>query len=66
EKWVLLKADMTQYSSGPVEDLKKTYGIQGVPTLIFIGPDGQERQDLRAVGFISHAELLQKLQQTAN
>jgi thiol:disulfide interchange protein DsbD len=66
EKWVLLKADMTQYSSGPVEDLKKTYGIQGVPTLIFIGTDGRERKDLRAVGFIPPAELLQKLQQTAD
>ncbi len=66
QKWVLLKADLTQYSSGPVEELKKTYGIQGVPTLIFIGPDGQERKDLRAVGFIPTSELLQKISQTSN
>lgn len=61
KNWVLLKADMTQYSSGPVEELKKSYGIMGVPTLIFLGPDGEERKDLRAVGFIPTEELLQKI-----
>ncbi len=66
EKWVLLKADLTQYSSGPVEELKKTYGIEGVPTLIFIGVDGQERKNLRAVGFIPSGDLLQKINQTSN
>ncbi len=66
KKWVLLKADLTQYSSGPVEELKKTYGIQGVPTLVFIGANGQEKKNLRAIGFISTDEMLQKIQQTSN
>ncbi len=66
KNWILLKADMTQFSSGPVEELKKTFGIQGVPTLIFLGGDGQERKDLRTVGFITPEEMLQKIQQTAN
>ncbi|HTA76148.1 MAG TPA: cytochrome c biogenesis protein CcdA [bacterium] len=64
KNWVLLKADLTQYSSGPVEELKKAYGIQGVPTLIFLGADGQERKNLRAVGFITPDEMMAKLQQT--
>ncbi|HUO58476.1 MAG TPA: cytochrome c biogenesis protein CcdA [bacterium] len=59
--WVLLKADLSQYSSGPVEQLKKTYGIMGVPTLVFIGTDGQERKNLRAVGFIPVEEFLEKV-----
>jgi thiol:disulfide interchange protein DsbD len=63
--WVLLKADLSQYSSGPVEELKKTYGIMGVPTLVFIGPDGQEKKNLRVVGFIPTGELLQEIQQTS-
>lgn len=58
--WVLLKADLTQYSSGPAEELRKTYGIMGVPTLVFVGSDGMERKDLRAVGFLKTDELLQK------
>jgi len=61
QDWVLLKADLTQYSSAPVEELKKTYGIMGVPTLVFIGPDGDEIKDLRTIGFISIDELLKKL-----
>jgi len=56
---------MTQFSSGPVEELKKTFGIQGVPTLIFLGPDGQERKDLRTVGFITPEEMINKIQQIA-
>jgi thiol:disulfide interchange protein DsbD len=63
--WVLLKADLTQYSSGPVEALKKTYGIQGVPTLVFIGTDGSERKDLRVVGFVPASELLPRLHKPA-
>jgi len=65
KNWVLLKADMTQFSSGPVEELKKEFGIQGVPTLIFLGGDGQERKDLRTVGFITPEEMIQKIQQVA-
>ncbi len=60
--WALLKADLTQYSSGPVEALKKQYGIMGVPTLIFIGPDGREKQDLRVIGFINPADMLERIQ----
>lgn len=61
KNWVLLKADLTQYSSPPVEALKKTYGIMGVPTFLFIGPDGHEKKELRAVGFLLTSEFLQKV-----
>jgi thioredoxin:protein disulfide reductase len=63
--WVLLKADLSQYSSGPVEELKKTYGIMGVPTLVFVGPEGGERKNLRVVGFIPSDELLPKIAATS-
>ena len=61
ESWVLLKADLTEFSSGPVEELKKTYGIMGVPTLVFIGPDGKEIKELRTVGFEAVDEFMKKL-----
>lgn len=60
--WVLLKADLTQYGSAPVEALKKQYGIMGVPTLVFVGRDGMEKKDLRAVGFVTPEELLGKVE----
>jgi thiol:disulfide interchange protein DsbD len=62
KNWVLLKADLTQYSSGPVETLKKQYGIMGVPTLIFVGTDGREKKDLREIGFVSSEEFLKKVE----
>ena len=64
--WVLLKADLSQYSSDPVEDLKKTYGIMGVPTLVFIGADGLEKKALRAIGFITADDLLKKISQISH
>jgi len=62
--WVLLRADLTQYSSAPVEELKKAYGIRGVPTLIFLGKDGSERKEQRTVGFIGPGEMLKKIAAT--
>ncbi|MGH7739968.1 MAG: cytochrome c biogenesis protein CcdA [bacterium] len=59
--WVLLRADLTQYSSGPVEALRKTYGIKGVPTLVFVGRDGQEKKDLRSIGFLNTQDFLKKI-----
>ncbi|HEY5039329.1 MAG TPA: cytochrome c biogenesis protein CcdA, partial [bacterium] len=66
KEWVLLKADLTQFSSAPVEELKKAYGIMGVPTLVFIGLDGREKKNLRIVGFINVDELLKKISQIPN
>jgi thiol:disulfide interchange protein DsbD len=66
KSWVLLKADLTQYSTGPVEDVKKAYDIMGVPTLVFVGKDGKEKKDLRAVGFIGVEEMLVKAAKTAD
>jgi thiol:disulfide interchange protein DsbD len=45
-----------------VEALKKQYGIMGVPTLVFVGPDGREKPDLRVVGFITPADMLDRIQ----
>ena len=59
--WVLLKADLTQYNAGPVEELKKGYHILGVPTLVFLDKGGREAENLRVVGFIPAGDLLAKI-----
>ena len=48
--WTFLKADLTRTGSPEVEALKEKWRIQGVPTLIFLGPDGKEIGE-RVVGF---------------
>ena len=44
-----------------VNAILKQYGIIGLPTLLFIGPDGEEIQNLRVVGFISPDQLEKKI-----
>jgi thiol:disulfide interchange protein DsbD len=51
EGMVALKADLTQTGSEAVDHLRKTYEIRGVPTVVFIDRNGNEKRDLRLVGF---------------
>lgn len=41
--------------------LLKHWGVMGPPTLILVGPDGNERRDLRMVGEVSVDEFLERL-----
>ncbi len=41
--WVLLKADLTREGTEEVARLRQRWGIKGVPTVVFLGPDGKER-----------------------
>jgi thiol:disulfide interchange protein DsbD len=57
----VLKADLTHEGSPDVEKLRKDFGIWGVPTLVFIGPDGREHSELRRVEYVTSTELLDLL-----
>ncbi|MEO6327260.1 MAG: cytochrome c biogenesis protein CcdA [Thermoanaerobaculia bacterium] len=48
--WVFLKADLTHDKDPAVSALRKKWAIAGVPTLLFLTPEGQERGE-RVVGF---------------
>jgi thiol:disulfide interchange protein DsbD len=41
--------------------LLKHWGVMGPPTLIMVGPDGEERRALRVVGEISARDFLDQL-----
>ena len=58
--FVMLKADLTR-RSGPVEAFYKKYGIRGVPTLIFLDPDGTEFPELRGTGYEPKDVFLKKM-----
>ncbi|HTS19148.1 MAG TPA: cytochrome c biogenesis protein CcdA [Verrucomicrobiae bacterium] len=59
--FTLLKADLTHEGSPDVEKLRKDFGIWGVPTLVFIGPDGREHTELRRVEYLTPTELVDLL-----
>jgi len=65
EGMLLLRTDVTANDEQDRE-LLKTLGVYGPPTLLFFGPDGQERAELRLVGetdsagFIEHVIQLRR------
>lgn len=59
ENWVLLKADLTKTASPEVSSLRTKWNIQGVPTMVFLGPDGKESKP-RVVQFEKPAAFLSR------
>ena len=54
----MVRADLTREDSPEVEKIRKDYGIWGVPTILFLGPDGREHTELRQVEYIDADQLL--------
>jgi len=59
--FVMLKADMTKSSDPLARRLEARYKIRGVPTLVFLTPDGAELPELRTVGFENKDVFLPKM-----
>lgn len=62
EKFVRLKADLTNGNDPASEELIEQYEILGVPTIVFIGPGGQEVEAARLIGFEKPDRFLQRMQ----
>jgi len=60
-EFIMLKADLTSSRDAGVREFTKKYGIKGVPTLIFLKPDGSEIKELRGTGFEPKAVFLAKM-----
>lgn len=56
-----LKVDLTRYESERSTKLRKQFEVMGVPTIVFIGPDGEEVKDARVVGFLNPESFLEKV-----
>jgi thiol:disulfide interchange protein DsbD len=50
-EFVMLKADLTSNQDESAKTFSKKFGVKGVPTLIFLKPDGTEIEELRVTGF---------------
>jgi thiol:disulfide interchange protein DsbD len=49
--FVALKADVTDPDSPFALQLTRQYRIEALPTVVFLGPEGKERVELRLVGY---------------
>ncbi len=61
KNYTLLKVDLTQDKSEWAMKLKQRYGIQGVPTVIFLDEDGTEYSAKRLTGFEKPEQFLRRL-----
>ncbi len=62
DKFVTLRADLTQWSSPASAALEKQYGFGSLPTIIFLDPKtGQEIKPLRITGRLSVADFQKKM-----
>jgi thiol:disulfide interchange protein DsbD len=62
-RFVRIKADLTNDKDPAVQALTKQYGIVGVPTLIFLDANGQEVLSARLTGFEGPQPFLARLKQ---
>ena len=56
--FIMIKVDVTKGGNPVHEQLLKQYGVQGVPTIVFIDDRGKERTDLRLVDFLPPTDFL--------
>ena len=59
--FIMAKVDLTQEVSQEYTLLLEKYGVKGVPTVVFLDPSGEERLDLRLVGFVPPEEFLARM-----
>jgi thiol:disulfide interchange protein DsbD len=63
DKFVMLRADLTRNDDEKVKAFYKRFGAKGLPTLIWLKPDGTEMAELRGVGFENKDVFLGKMKQ---
>lgn len=49
--FLVLRVDLTDQASKPAQALAAKFQVEVLPTVVFLGPDGKERTELRLVGF---------------
>jgi thiol:disulfide interchange protein DsbD len=61
EKFVMVKVDVTKGGNAYHEELLQKYEVKGVPTIVFLDADGQERTDLRLVDYLPADQFLMRM-----
>jgi thioredoxin:protein disulfide reductase len=56
--FLMVKVDVTKGGNPLHERLLKEYDVRGVPTIVFLAPNGQERRELRLVDYLPPEQFL--------
>lgn len=52
KKFIMIKVDLTQGGNPLYDRLLKQYEVKGVPTIVFLSPQGKEQRHLRLVDYL--------------
>jgi thiol:disulfide interchange protein DsbD len=61
QEFVALKADVTDPDSPLTLRLSRQYQVEALPMVVFLGPDGKERVELRLVGYEGPGQFVRRL-----
>ena len=61
KKFIMIKVDLTSAGDPQVEALRNKHQAVGVPTLVYLAPDGNEISKLRGTGFETKEEMVEKM-----
>lgn len=64
--FVRMKVDLTRFDAPESQALRARFAIAGVPTVVFLAPDGREVTEARVVGFLKPAPFLERVQRAAS
>lgn len=59
--FIMVKVDVTKAGNSLYERLLQQYGVKGVPTIVFLDPNGKERQELRLVDYLPPDQFLGRM-----
>ncbi|MBN1271983.1 MAG: protein-disulfide reductase DsbD [Candidatus Aminicenantes bacterium] len=60
--FIMLKVDLTDRKDATIRHLRTKFDIRGVPTYVFLKPDGTEMKSLRIVGFVKPENLRERME----
>jgi thiol:disulfide interchange protein DsbD len=59
--FIMIKVDLTRSGNPGHEHLLQKYGVKGVPTVVFLDEDGEERHELRLVDYLPPDQFLNQM-----
>ncbi len=64
--FIMIKVDLTRKGNPVYEDLLRQYNVKGVPTIVFLDRQGNERSGLRLVDFVPSDQFLVHMAEIRN
>ena len=61
QDFVMIKVDLTRKGDALNQRLLRQYGVKGVPTVVFLDRQGQERPELRLVDYLPADKFLNRM-----